>query len=72
MRMIHSSLTGHLGAAERAPRLDKRLLPLIFRIVGPAPVRLVLGNGKGYFASRCCASIHDVDPRSVDARRTPV
>lgn len=48
MRMIHSSLTGDIDVAESVPRIEKWLLPLIFRIVGPAPVRLVLGNGKGF------------------------
>ncbi|MGA2714893.1 MAG: cyclopropane-fatty-acyl-phospholipid synthase family protein [Bryobacteraceae bacterium] len=45
--MIYSSLTGHIDPEERPARFEKWLLPLIFRTIGPAPVRLVLGNGKG-------------------------
>jgi cyclopropane-fatty-acyl-phospholipid synthase len=56
MRTVHSSLTGRLNRAEDLPRVEKWLLPLIFRVVGPAPVRLVLGKGN-------CSSPPNVTPR---------
>ena len=56
MRTVNSSLPGHMNVAESFPRVEKWLLPLIFRIIGPAPVQLVLGTGKGF-------SPPDVAPR---------
>jgi hypothetical protein len=71
MGMIYSSLTGHIDAEARPPGVEKWLLLLIFRTIGPAPVRLVLGNGKGLSPSRCRASIHDLDSRSADPSGSP-
>jgi len=47
MKVINSSLTARVDSASSLPRIEQWLLPLVFRNIGWAPVRLVLGDGKG-------------------------
>ena len=47
MKAINPSLGG-MESVWSLPRIEKWLLPLIFRNIGPAPIRMVLGNGNGF------------------------
>ncbi len=47
MQASNVSLRDRVQPSGHSSWIEKRLLPLIFRSVGPAPVRVVLGNGTG-------------------------
>jgi cyclopropane-fatty-acyl-phospholipid synthase len=47
MKTLNSSLQRRTHPFWSPPQIEKWLLPLLFRELGPAPFRLVLGSGKG-------------------------